>query len=257
MAGSGLKFLLTIFVFTLSFNASALIIISDLDDTIKVSNTRDMSALTYNALFSSKSFAGMPELMNEMRSYTNDLYFVSASPKLVNRRIQRFFRKNNLVVSGFYTRSLRDLGDKEKFKMMAISDVMDNTDEDVILIGDDSEHDEKIYDQVKAKYPNRVEAIYIHNVFNEVPESSAIRFFTAFDIAVSEYHAQRMTLTQISELSKSLILEKEMKKYFPKFAYCPTQLTEFNSHPLSRVSPFMLAVATKIVTYCKLRANVD
>ena len=252
-----LNILLVSFLLVLSSSASALIIVSDLDDTIKVTNTRNLRAAAYNAVFSSKAYAGMPELMNEMNSYTNGLYYVSASPKLLTSRIQRFFRKNNLTVEGFYARSLRQLGDKEIFKINAITDVLETTEEDVILIGDDSELDEKVYQHIKAEFPNRVIATYIHNVYNSEQLTEASRYFTAFDIAVSEYHALRMTLSQVVAISKTLLLEKNMKNYIPNFAYCPTILSEFNSHPLSRVTPLSIAVNTKIVTYCKLQANVD
>lgn len=243
------------FLIIVSSSANALIIISDLDDTIKVTNTRDLKAATYNALFSSKAFAGMPELMLEMTSYTSGLYYVSASPKLLSSRIQRFFRKNDLKVAGFYTRSLSDLGDKEKFKINSISDIMDRTEEDVILLGDDSELDEKVYKLIEETYPNRVQNIYIHNVYNAEAVTDTQRYFTALDIAVAEYHAQRMTFSQVAKLAKAVVGEKDMSKYIPKFAHCPTKLSEFNSQPLSRVSPLSLAVNTKIVTYCKLRAN--
>ena len=50
--------------------AKALTIISDLDDTIKVTNTRDIKEASFNAMFSTKAYLGMPLLMEEQSLLT-------------------------------------------------------------------------------------------------------------------------------------------------------------------------------------------
>ena len=238
-------------------SSQALTIISDLDDTIKVTNTRNFRAAAYNAVFSTKAYLGMPQLMEELREYSAGLYYVSASPRLLTSRIQRFFKKNEMKVDGFYSRSLRQLGEKKLFKIAAIKDILDKTADEVVLIGDDSQEDEEIYRIIKAEYPDLVKAVYIHNVYNVSPTSKAMRFFSAFDIAVAEYEAQRMTFEQVASIAKTILKSKQMEQIFPMFAYCPTKLSEFNSPPLSKVSPLSLAVSTKIIAYCNLRSNMD
>lgn len=244
------KLVLCLILALLSLNSQGVVIISDLDDTIKITNTRDTSARNYNALFNSDAFLGMSDLMSQMETYTNGLYYVSASPKLINSRIQRFFRKNDLNVSDFYTRRLSDLGDKEGFKMRSISQILDQTGEDVILIGDDSEADELVYTKIKNLYPDRVLATYIHNVYNEAPSSDAKRFFTAYDIAVAEYFAQRLDFEVVAKLGTELVASKKMNKYFPDFSYCPTKTSDFNKVPRSVLSVVDIAVKIKIAAYC-------
>lgn len=235
----------------------ALIVVSDLDDTIKITNTRSFRAAAYNSFFNTTAYAGMPELMNEMASYTNALFYVSASPKIVNSRIRKFFNVNDLKVSGFYTRSLSQLGDKVKFKINAITDILNTTEEDVILMGDDSELDPEVYVKIQELFPNRVQAVYIHNVYNAEKKTEANSYFTAFDIAVSEYLDQRMDFAQVTTIATDILFEKDLSKYIPSFAHCPSTMEEFSKNPLSKLSPMILAVNAKIITYCKLRLSID
>lgn len=251
--------LLCLLLLVFSFNsAHALVVVSDLDDTIKVTNTRNFAEATFNALFNTSAYASMPELMDEMASYTNGLFYVSASPKLISSRIRRFFLKNDLTVTGLYARPLSQLGDKVRFKLAAITEILNMTEEDLILIGDDAQLDPLIYKTIEEQFPNRVQAVYIHNVYNESFETeSSTRYFTAFDIAVSEYLSQRMAFSQVSNIARAILQEIDLSKYFPKFAHCPSTMNEFNKYPLSKLSPLILAVNTKIIAYCKLRLIID
>ena len=53
--------------------------------------------------------------------------------------------------------------------------------------------------------------------------------------------------------SRANVLEKNMLKVIPLFAYCPTKNAEFNKIPLGKLTALDLAVKTKIIGYCKLR----
>ncbi len=52
------KIIICTLIAVFSAHSQALIIISDLDDTIKVTNTRSTSERNYNALFNSAAFTG-------------------------------------------------------------------------------------------------------------------------------------------------------------------------------------------------------
>ncbi len=57
--------LIIILTLVLSFNASALTVISDLDDTLKITNVASKPRAVWNALFNKNAFKGMPELMEK------------------------------------------------------------------------------------------------------------------------------------------------------------------------------------------------
>ncbi|MBD66404.1 MAG: hypothetical protein CME62_14430 [Halobacteriovoraceae bacterium] len=238
-----------------SFSTYALTIISDLDDTIKVTEVRNRINAARNALTRTHAYEPMPLLYNEMAQYTNDLYIVSGSPKLFNRFIQKFYINNNLDVTATYTRGIRDLGNSYKFKINTISALIEESNDTFILIGDNTEKDPLVYQEIKRRYPERIENIYIHRVYAEEELADQTSFITAFDIAEVEYFAGRMSFEQVRDVANKILFAKDMKQIIPKFAFCPTNISDFNKTPLSQLTLMAAALKTKIIGYCKLRHN--
>ena len=79
-----------------SFQAFSLTIVTDLDDTLKVTNVSNSARAIWNALFSKKAFKGMPKLIQTMDGYVSGVYILSASPSLIGRRITSFLNKNEI-----------------------------------------------------------------------------------------------------------------------------------------------------------------
>lgn len=249
------KLLLITSVLFITLTAQASIsIISDLDDTIKITNADDLSEAVYNGLFTTDAYTGMPQFLYSARSYSNSLYVISASPKLVRSNIEALFRKHAIKVDGMNLRESLADSDKVKFKVDAIKAIMEKNSDDFIFIGDDVEKDSVVYEEVKKLYPNRVLAIYIHSVKNRKIEKSSIRYWTSFDLAVHEAMANRMDPKLVPEFAK-LLVSKGFEQVIPHFADCPKDLKPWEWQARTKFTKEAYELASRLVRYCKIRRS--
>lgn len=211
--------ILVVFLLFSSLSFAQTAIVSDLDETLKISHLNRPLRALYTALFSQKIYAGMDVFLEQAQTYAPDLYVLTASPKIFRRNIEKLIRHHDLDVKELLTR--RGLEDKYMYKFSSVERVLkENSYEDLILIGDDRELDAKVYSDFERHYPNRVKAIYIHVVVKRDLPKNTLPYFTAFDLAIRENNARRMSAEQARIIGISL-MQAPMGRIFPKYAYCP------------------------------------
>lgn len=243
-------------IFFLLINKSfALSVISDLDDTLKITNVSNFAEATRNALFSKKAFYYTSEILNYIQGYTNHLYIVSSSPRFLRSRVEQFIKFHQFQVQELRLRNLIRDSNSKHYKLRSIESVFRaNPTEKFILIGDDTENDPSIYAEIQQLFPEQVEEIYIRRVkFRPVPVNVK-GFFTFFELALYEFQADRISLNEILEMAKDHILAREYKLMFPKFSFCPklTKLFARSDNLSLRIVYHQLK--RKIVNYCKTRS---
>ncbi len=244
---------------SLNISASSVSVISDFDDTIKRSNIPNIWPRgVANTILWRKSYTGMPELLNGLESEINGLYVLSASPKVIKPFIKALLKKYQISYDDIFTRNILATEEKIAYKMNRIESVLAKGSDKLILIGDDVEADQEVYLKISEKHPDRVEEIYIHNVVNREVPAGVTSFFTPYDIAVSEYKKGRLNYDQVEIVANSIINTKIKKMYrvIPKYAYCPTEVLEFNYLVPEDLEILTAAVNMKIIAYCLAR-NVD
>lgn len=240
---------------TLSSFAASLSVVSDLDDTIKITNSAYLPAAIRNALFNKTAFGGMPELLESMSSYTNDLIILSASPKIINKNVVEFLKFNDVNYQELHLRGLRDFANKFMYKYNIVKGVLEQSDDELVLIGDDVEIDQDVYSELHRNFPGRINTIYIHKITNKALLSGVVGYYTHVEVFANEYIEGRQTLSNVLKvISNFLALEKkELNRYFPQFSFCPTQLSDFAKMDSFALSIPMSAVKTKIIMFCKSR----
>jgi phosphatidate phosphatase APP1 len=146
------------------------LVISDFDDTVAVTNVLDRRRFLDAALLqdarTQPAIPGMSafyQCLVEDRAIAAPLAFVSGSPQQYAPRIAAFLRRNGFPLAALYLRDLspRTLSD---YKQPAIRSLLRAVPQKVILIGDSGEHDPEVYAQIRGEFPERVLAIYIHDV---------------------------------------------------------------------------------------------
>jgi hypothetical protein len=244
--------LLVILIGFISFQANAtdLSIISDLDDTLKVTNVSNFPQAVRNALFSKKAFKGMPDLIQEMGHYSNSTFILTASPKILNSRVEKFLNFNKIIYKDLYMRSLMGQSDKKAYKLGVVREVLGLNEDSLILIGDDVEIDQEVYAQIRAENPNRIKAIYIHKVKNKELPIKVKGYYTAFDIARFEYLAGRMSLLQALSIGKDILLTKNFSRVIPGFAYCPKSSEDFDNSGFNALTVLTKQINLRIKKYC-------
>lgn len=222
-------FRLSVFAFTLLLGSAVpalagIRVVSDIDDTLKITNVGDPLAMVVNGLFSSRAFAGMRELyvaFGAQRSYAFD--YVTGAPEILGFRVRKFLYAGGFPPGGIH---LKPSGRESTraYKVRVIRALFDaNPSDRFILIGDDTQADFDAYDDLFRAAPDRILAIYIRQVTHRRLPPSASGFLTAFDIARTEYLMDRFTVDQTAPVAFRILNEPRVKRIIPAFGYCPVR----------------------------------
>ena len=140
-------------------------VISDIDDTIKISNVLDKSALLKNTF--QKEFQAVPDMAALYRKWHQasgnvNFYYVSSSPWQLYPELEKFMSGEGFPKGAFYLKNFRMkdrsflslFADPLAYKTGAIETIIAQAPaKKFILVGDSGE-----------KYPDRILAIYIRDV---------------------------------------------------------------------------------------------
>lgn len=247
-----MKILLFTFLF-LSFSAKAAIsIISDLDDTIKITQASgDLGDLLGHDVYT-----GMPEFLKSARDYTSKLFVLSASPSFLRSKIINDFRQRGIKFEGLI---LRDniFEDKFDYKVREISRILDRTDDEFILIGDDWGDDPEVFEEIMRLYPGRVIESYIHVVKGRQIPRSVVTYWTSFDLYLREFEAARMKQSRVKTALKKISAEKDMELIFPKKADCPTENSVWEWQLVTTFAREAEALMGKLTSFCQARQSIN
>ena len=167
---------------------TGLSVISDIDDTVKISQVTDhKSLLDYTFLKDFIAAPGMSELYDHWSDQGASFHFVSSSPWQLYSPLREFLDDSSFPWATLSLKSVR-FRDETFFnlfkkgtetKPIAIEAIFERYPERTfILVGDSGEQDPEVYAGILRKYPNQVKSIYIRNVTNESDDNA--RFTTLF-----------------------------------------------------------------------------
>jgi Uncharacterized conserved protein (DUF2183) len=201
---------------------SPLLLISDLDDTIKISHTQSKLATVYRGLFRTSAFAGMAQLYGEILADRPARFLlVSSSPPQIRRKIEFFLKKNGFPEAEIVLRDWIRQPSIPKYKLGTILSLVETSEVPVLLIGDDTEHDPEVFAHVHKRFPAKIAARYIHIVRGrELPDGSQ-GFFTAFDLACLELAAGRLGNDQVLRIGEAVLRAEASRRLIPWFSLKP------------------------------------
>jgi hypothetical protein len=198
-------------------------IISDFDDTIKISNSPNKFETVLRALFSKKVFPGMAELYDEiLRGNTPiapKLVVVSASPTVLQKKIHK-----TLDSAGYPPRLLvlRNWGKDESKFDYKLRSLRQELIKPTLLLGDDGESDPEIYEAAQAERPEKVVGIYHRAIKGRKIPANQSHFWTAFEVAYYEHLLGRLDPEAVLRVSRAVLAyKKKFKTVIPDFMSCP------------------------------------
>jgi hypothetical protein len=205
--------------------ADSFILVSDLDDTVKITDVPHVDNMHCNVVASKLVFAGMPELYKYLlgENYpAGRLMFLSGSPVIFNNKIQELLDDAQFPRYSLTLRSIKEYfsthtADFKKQKMALLYGASKN--EKFMLIGDDTEKDPEVYADF-AVNRNDVLAIYIHRITGRNLPQGSISFVTAYDIALQEFKARRLNEKQAVGVGDA-VLKSDDNVFLPDFQQCP------------------------------------
>ena len=168
---------------------TGLSIISDIDDTLKITDVLDKAAMLQRTFLDPfVSAPGMPELVQRMSAQGALLHVVSSSPWHLYEPLEALLDSDgfpprsmslkmvrvkdasvmNLVKKGTETKPAQILPILKRFPERRF-----------VLLGDSGEQDPEVYGQLLRRYPDRVQSIWIRNV--DASRPSDARYRSAFE----------------------------------------------------------------------------
>lgn len=154
-------------------------VISDIDDTVLVSDVTDKKKLLEKTFLQNhmqrQTFPGTADFYRRLLAQNPEpraapMFYVSASPRQLSDNLNAFLAQNRYPRGVLLTKRIngndRDpLLDQQQYKIAKIESIFAALPwVKFILIGDDGERDPEIYRALQEKYPQRVAAIYIRKV---------------------------------------------------------------------------------------------
>lgn len=148
-------------------------VISDIDDTIKVTQVTDRKAMLANTFYRPfQPVAGMAALYGKLAKNGAVFHYISASPWQLLQPLEEFRKSNKFPAGVFHLQRvrLRDIpslnaeknGATKKATILAI--LKEFPDRRFLLIGDSGERDPEIYGEIARRFPKQILAIAIRNV---------------------------------------------------------------------------------------------
>lgn len=176
------------------FANQRLLVISDIDDTIKVSSSRNY--LEFAQLMDSKiEYTGMSDLFQTLKkTWGEDIQFsyVTNSPFFIKSSREQFLEELNYIKGPvYYSPMLKD----PEHKYRSIKKLIQNTQPThIIMLGDNSDQDPTVYLKIKNEYQSSIQfSILIHRMFKDETKWNEGDFFSYI---TSLEAAQKLVLDQ-------------------------------------------------------------
>ena len=163
-------------IFIIPENSTCLI--SDIDDTVKISDVRNKKNLIQNSFVNPfQSVKGMQEFYTKLQgSQVGCFVFVSASPWQMYSVLSDYFLKEKFPESIYAMKYFR-IKDSDFFNLFEKPEVYKTQTIEpflqewktvkFILVGDSGEKDPEAYAKLALKYPERITKIYIRKAYEE------------------------------------------------------------------------------------------
>lgn len=230
-------------------------VVSDIDDTIKITSVRDPVSSVWNTFIEPKAFAGMPELFQALSRLPDyrAIDYVTAEPDFLQNKVERFLAKKKFPLGPVH---LRGNESKETYKMRVIRDLLKQYPEDTFLLfGDDQEFDPTVYFTLYLENPGRIREIYIRSVRQARLPSAVYTFVTAFDVARMEFEFLRMDLEKVESVASAVLGESRDRRVLPQFQACPPPAVVQTEN--ERVIELQKQVDSRINAICKRRGLLN
>jgi Uncharacterized conserved protein len=241
--------------------ADSFVIVSDVDDTVRITNVLDSDNVACNAMTSKLVFAGMPELYSYLlgeNSPTGRLMFLSGAPFTFSFNVRKLLNDAHFPAYTLTLYGVTDLfSSHSEYKTKHMKELYGGAEGyNFILIGDDTEKDSEVYANFSATLKiNKVLAIYIHRIKGHNLPTGSVTFVTAYDIAMHEFLAGRLSEKQAADVGEA-VFKSEDVNFLPDFQKCPEKYEQIAGLPPTLVQ-FKKQIENRITTLCSSRTNAS
>lgn len=248
-----LTLLLSVFLFVFNLSAKT-VVLSDVDDTLKVAHVRSTWGKLLRAFNTKVKFTGMPELFHALAKSgeVSSFYYLSNAPKSLMGKSHPTFLANNKFPTG--TIWLRDELSSTEHKPHHLRQLvrLENPDT-IILFGDNGEYDAKFYADFGREFPHIRLITFIRYLYAEAIESTPQHeFVTALGpyLALKNEGFIKEGLNEEEIIARQILVSERDGSYdpvvFPSFLNCPGYEVKASHNASSMV----LKAAEKVARIC-------
>ncbi len=163
----------TILMFTVlllcSLANAKVLVISDIDDTLKVTNVRSKAGAASSFFDDTSRFAGMAEVFQALKKSHADIefHYVSLAPKiLMERRHKEFLQENYFPITALHTNP--GIQQDPELKQKVIRSLLETEKPDlVVYFGDNGQFDTLVYRQMDTEFPQIPSVTYIREAYSQ------------------------------------------------------------------------------------------
>lgn len=220
---------LSLFFLTLSIISSASVppyIISGLDDVIRQAENTGLVKAAVKILESDKTFSGMTELykiISREEKGVSKFIVLSGISHFFDERMKKFIDQAGFPPHQRYFRNWLTEWSILDFKIDQLKKIVEEVpNRNFIMILDNSDASLEFAKKLKILFPHKISAIYLRQVIKKKTPENTIPFYTAFDIAIHEYTAGRMTYEQVIQIAQVVLNESNHEMILPSYVSCPT-----------------------------------
>lgn len=262
-----------IFLFVLFIGISAqarTLLVSDVDDTIKLAHVKDITSAMRYARDDESRFAGMSSLYQLIDKDIPDLdiVYLSNAPNWLMGGVHRRFLANGKFPQGTYIP--RTDFDKDEHKLLHLHQLINDLKPDtVILLGDNGERDADFYEEIAKEYSKKgikfyqfIRIVYANNFVEALlapVRSDQVGFISPLEISFELEKAGLLSTNSvqwmIDNFAKKILMAVSHADsgdvVFPYFVTCRDLVWKWDD-TLSRF-PIMKDVKGRIFDRCKLK----
>jgi hypothetical protein len=247
-----MKLIISLILFSFFFSPitrseEELFIISDIDDTIKITHVGKLE-MVIKGLQSNHPFIGFSELYRRWRCHNlkshrkvciekrasvktpgRKMVYVSGAPKPIHGLAKKFLRLNQFPDVPFFGRPSLRIHTLD-FKIDIIGKIIKKAPgAQFILIGDNGEKDPKVYDAITKKFSKRIKKSYLHAIYNaKGPKTPLFKgqvpYLTSVDLGIHFLNEGWISEKDLKAVIKN-VLKTSIKKpqdLIPKWFHCKT-----------------------------------
>ena len=160
-------------------------VISDIDDTIKISDVLNRDALVRRTFLQPfEAVPGMAEVYRAWATNGAQFHYVSASPWQLHLPLLEFTRTNGFLQGSWHMkqwrlkdRSFKSLFEKpDNYKVATITPLLrEFPQRRFVLVGDSGERDPEAYATLAREFPKQIAAIFIRDVTGQGADAERYR----------------------------------------------------------------------------------
>lgn len=206
------------------------LLVTDFDDTLKISHTTNRFRTVLRGLFARQAYAGMSELYQEWTG-GHPFVIISSSPRMIAGKIGRFLDRHAFPAREIWLRDWLKQKDIRRYKIESLRRLEERPEKAFIFVGDDAEFDPEVFAGFRERNPERTLAIYIRRMRGRPLPDGVVPFHSALEIALAELEAGRLKIPQVSRVGKAIVDHGDVDQIIPYFASSPSDIAVDGKFP--------------------------